>query len=381
MPLDHSWGMENQYATVDIREKIGYLTGLINPQAIADIFQRFTACPLSVSFIQKTGNAIGKAMEKRNSQIVEEAHKSETSLPEGTKTIAVGLDGVNIMLREKGTTQRRPRTRPGHDDPCEHGKSCYKNAGVAVISLYGDVPDNAAKPKSKSKSKHDSKSPKRLKSLYLARTPEERMKKLKSELETEVKHLMKIAPDTIRKVILMDGARGLWKYVTMDGGLFKNWIHIIDFHHACDTLSKLAESLFGKDSAKGKEWYRQYRLVLLDQKNGVRKLIRSIDYYISKLPDGKAKRKKSLRGFFARNVSRMNYAEYRRLGLPIGSGPVEAGCKTIVKARLCCSGMRWTRARAQHVLRIRTMIKNKRWDTAWNQCKYATACPKNVATN
>ena len=86
------WSMDGQYATVDIREQIAYMTGLINPQSIADIFQRFTGCPLSVSIIQKTGNAIGKAMDEANSQIVEQAHKAETGLPEGTNALVVGLD-------------------------------------------------------------------------------------------------------------------------------------------------------------------------------------------------------------------------------------------------------------------------------------------------
>ena len=51
--------------------------------------------------------------------------------------------------------------------------------------------------------------------------------------------------------------------------------------------------------------------------------------------------------YFVRNKKRMNYAFFRQEGLPIGSGPVEAACKTIVKARLCCSGMRWTRKRGR----------------------------------
>lgn len=393
VPLDHMWGMSGEYATVEIREKIGYLTGLINPQAIADIFARFTPCPLSVSFIQKTGNNIGQIMEEQNQQIVEQAHKQETALPKGTKTIAVGLDGVNIMLREKGTTQRRHRTRPGHDDATVHGKSCYKNAGVGVITIYGDVPTLLKSETKKSKrssqqsarsrkhSKQEQKSPKRLKSLYLARTPEAGMKTLKAELEAEIKHLLAIAPDTICKVILMDGARGLWKYITEKTGLFRDWVHIIDFHHACETLSKLAEWIFGKDSAVGKGWYDKYRKILLEQPWGVRKLIRSIDYHIAKLPKSKQEQKHSKRNFFAANARRMNYAQYRQQGMPIGSGPVEAGCKTIVKARLCCSGMRWTRTRAQHVLRIRTMIKNNRWDVAWNQCKYAATKAQESATN
>jgi len=71
--------------------------------------------------------------------------------------------------------------------------------------------------------------------------------------------------------------------------------------------------------------------------------------------------------FFRNNHRRMAYANFRARGLPIGSGPVEAAGKTLVKMRLCRSGMRWTRAGGQHVLTARTLIKSQRWDRAWNR--------------
>ena len=81
--------------------------------------------------------------------------------------------------------------------------------------------------------------------------------------------------------------------------------------------------------------------------------------------------------YFVNNQRKVNYAVFRSQGLPIGSGPVEAACKTIVKARLCCSGMRWTRRRAQEILRIRTTIKNNRWNVAWLVCKYTPTSATN----
>jgi len=70
--------------------------------------------------------------------------------------------------------------------------------------------------------------------------------------------------------------------------------------------------------------------------------------------------------FFSRNRHRMTYAAFRARGLPIGSGPVEAACKTLVNARLKRSGMRWTREGGQHVLNLRRHEKADRWDTFWN---------------
>ena len=71
------------------------------------------------------------------------------------------------------------------------------------------------------------------------------------------------------------------------------------------------------------------------------------------------------RTFFANNAHMMTYADFRRRGLPIGSGNVEAACKTLIKQRLCQSGMRWSSEGGQAILDPRTYIKSGRWDAMW----------------
>ena len=62
----------------------------------------------------------------------------------------------------------------------------------------------------------------------------------------------------------------------------------------------------------------------------------------------------------------MRYAEFPAVrGLPIGSGPVEAACKSLIKTRLCRSGMRWSKDGGQAVLDLRTYVKSNRWDSFW----------------
>ena len=69
--------------------------------------------------------------------------------------------------------------------------------------------------------------------------------------------------------------------------------------------------------------------------------------------------------FLGRNAERMRYTEFIRLGLPIGSGPVESACKNIVNARLKRSGMRWSIEGGQNVLNLRVHLKSDRWAPAW----------------
>ena len=70
-------------------------------------------------------------------------------------------------------------------------------------------------------------------------------------------------------------------------------------------------------------------------------------------------------GYLRNNRHRMGYAEAKAQNLPIGSGVVEAACKTLVTQRLKRSGMRWRHAGGQAILTLRALIQGKRFDSAW----------------
>ena len=72
--------------------------------------------------------------------------------------------------------------------------------------------------------------------------------------------------------------------------------------------------------------------------------------------------------YFTNHLHQMHYARYLEKGMPIGSGVTEAACKTLVKQRLCCSGMRWTSAGAQIILSLRALaLTPTRWDQFWQK--------------
>ena len=71
-------------------------------------------------------------------------------------------------------------------------------------------------------------------------------------------------------------------------------------------------------------------------------------------------------GYFGHNIERMDYAVFRAMRFPIGSGVTEAACKTLVKQRLCGSGMQWSRSGAQTVLTLRALLlSTSRWASPW----------------
>lgn len=69
--------------------------------------------------------------------------------------------------------------------------------------------------------------------------------------------------------------------------------------------------------------------------------------------------------YFANNRERMRYGRFRALGPFVGSGVVEAGCKTLVGQRLKQSGMRWTVRGAESIISLRCTEASGRWDEVW----------------
>ena len=179
-----------------------------------------------------------------------------------------------------------------------------------------------------------------------------------------------LVADDIVKILLMDGARGFWTYAD-ENPMYDDYIKVVDFYHAAEHLSRLAEALFGKGSKTGQLWYEKWLSKIKHDIGGIASMLRSAQRYAKerKLSRSKTDDFNTEITFFNRNQSRMDYALLVDQGLPIGSGPVEAACKMIVKTRFCQSGMRWGIQGGQNVMNIRVVQKSDQWNDTWRLFK------------
>jgi len=171
-------------------------------------------------------------------------------------------------------------------------------------------------------------------------------------------------------VFLGDGAAWVWKLARVN---FPKAICILDYYHACEHLTLLASALYGEGSALAKKRYRQWRKTLLKDK-----IPRIIAQATEDLPTRAQPRKlaKAQIAYFERNRSRMLYQTFRQAGYFIGSGVVEAGCKTVVGQRLKHSGMLWSRKGACHLLTVRCAWLSGWFDDFW---KHHSTTPQTLA--
>jgi len=206
--------------------------------------------------------------------------------------------------------------------------------------------------------------------------PEDGAPTLKAKFERELADTERGLGDVVVRIALCDGARALWKYID-ENPRYDDYEKLVDYHHTTEHLSKAAEAIFGKGTKQSQNWYDKYCEALKGEDDGPGRVLRSIDYYAQAKHLSKSRQEalQCERTFFRNNHHRMEYARFRREGWPIGSGPVEAACKSLVKTRLCRSGMRWSRNGGQHILTLRTYVKSNRWDIMWEKHKAALRHP------
>jgi hypothetical protein len=357
VPLDAAWGMEGQFATVEVRDATLYAVALGTPKEAETLLAKCALFQPSATAIKRMAKQMGQWLEQHEDEVLAEIRAGE-SIPDKTRVLCASMDGVNVLLSEPGKKKGRPNERP-HEGASKETPSptCYKNAMVGSVSFYGDVPEGTT-------------SPARLVSRYAARMPEDRAPTLKAKFERELEETESRLSDKVVRIVLCDGARGLWTYIG-ENPQYEDYEKLVDYHHTTEHLSKAAEAIFGKGSRKAQDWYDKYCSKLKGEDDAAGRVLRSLDYYERTVRLSKSRRAAldAERTFFTRNGQRMDYARFRRNGWPIGSGPVEAACKSVVKTRLCRSGMRWSRSGGQHILSLRTYVKSDRWNAMWSQYK------------
>ena len=159
-------------------------------------------------------------------------------------------------------------------------------------------------------------------------------------------------------VLLIDGAQGL---ENMGNDCFKGCVQIVDFYHAMEHAGLVLSALIGKDHPDYKKRLRRWAKRLLKDK--VQDLIKETRKECADKPQA-AEVEKEL-GYFVRNVKRMQYGTFRAKGYFIGSGVVEAGCKTLIGGRCKQSGMFWSESGAENILALRCIHSSRRLEEFW----------------
>jgi hypothetical protein len=162
--------------------------------------------------------------------------------------------------------------------------------------------------------------------------------------------------DTYEEVVFVsDGALWIWRLVEK---YFPQATQIVDWYHASQYLTPIAETAFGTGTQQAQQWLAQTRTDLWEGR--IPEVIQACRTFLSCSPSRPFAEKAIT--YYTNNEKRMDYARFRQQGYLIGSGTIESACKQIAAARLKCSGARWTLTGVIATAKARAAWLTKTWD-------------------
>ncbi len=151
-------------------------------------------------------------------------------------------------------------------------------------------------------------------------------------------------------VVTADGAAWIWR---LSAAYFPCAVQVVDWFHACQHLAEAAQARFPDDPLAAQRWTADLKALLF--KGEIHLILQHFDRYTLH----------NFADYFREHARRMQYAQFRAAGFPIGSGGVESGVKQF-KQRLTGPGMRWSRPALDRMVVLRSAVLSQTFDQLWD---------------
>ena len=340
-PLELCLGIVASNATPALAEQVGRLAAGQTQQEMLNTLQRDHHVCWSVQVLRQVTAAVsaGVAPHLRETQqqaLLRWLAQARQSRGRRRVILAVGRDGIMLPIRNEET--------------CKEG-------GVATLSVY----DRRGR---------------RLGTLYLGEMPQAKQVTLSAELTALIQGVLAACEGPLpRLVYLTDAGYHQTTYFEevlsqmedpRRAGQRLQWLWIVDYYHAASYVTKLAKVLFSQEETR-QAWARRMRRIMRDKDRGVIRVLHSAAQYYGRKrwTTEEAKDYTEAYNYLLKHCQEMKYSEYKRAGLPIGSGVTEAGCKVVFTQRFKQSGMTWGIEGGEVILRLRLAVLSGVWDEVY----------------
>jgi hypothetical protein len=336
-PLELRVGMIEGYWTPLAAKQASWAVAHLTPQESAELFELLGNMTPSKSTLDRLPKALSRHWEANRPTFEATLRKQET-IPEEAVSMAVSLDGVMAPMKDGKRQAKRQDALSKGKSPS--GPAGYQEVGCATVSYYDRLGE-------------------RLLTRRMARMPETHKATLKKQLTAEVLGALSQRPD-LQVVKVADGTADNWTYL---GETLPIGEEVLDFYHATEHLSDALGAAYGDGKPTYQERLATLSDVLRDAPQGVDSVIEALCRLRRRYPRRQAIHQAV--AYFREHRHRMRYHDLRAQLLPIGSGVVEAACKTLVSQRLKRSGMRWRVPGGQAILTFRALCQSERFERAW----------------
>jgi hypothetical protein len=337
-PADVELDIENTAFSPGVRR----MKAVVGPEAPFDHGRRqmqlLAGLEVTTKAVERTAEAIGENVAAREQQQIQRAVQLDLPivLGEPVPILYVQMDGTGVPVVKKETVGRKGKTdgQPAHTREvklgCVFTQTGWDQEGYAIRDADSTTYTGAIE------------------------TAEEFGKRIYLEAWNRGWNRAQ------KKVVMGDGAEWIWNLADQH---FPGAIQIVDLYHARQHLWELVRKLHPNDAVAQKAWMKVHQKRLLD-KGKIEKLVASLRS-ISSTNAEVLEKIRTESDYFERNAERMRYPKFRRQHLFVGSGVIEAGCKTVIGSRLKQSGMFWTVRGANAIIALRCCHLNNRFEDYW----------------
>jgi hypothetical protein len=337
VPMELRAGIVGGFWTPMAARQAAWVVSQMSPQTAEELFARVGNMTPSKSSLDRLPKLLAERWNDDRKGF-EATLRDAMTVPDEAVTVMASLDGVLAPMKDGGAAEKRAEAAARGQ--IAKGPAGYREVGCATLSFCD-------------------KEGKCLAAVRMARMPEPHKASLKEALKAELDVALAKRPD-LRLVKAADGANDNWSYLHSE---LPPGDEVVDFFHAAEHLNAAVAAAYGDGTVEARRRFNDLRHVLLEQDEGVGTVIRSLVHLRDKHP--RSARIVTELAYFRKRRHRMRYAEMKAQGLPIGTGVIEAACKTLVTQRLKQSGMRWGQEGGQAILNLRGWAQSERFDQAW----------------
>jgi len=301
--------------------------------------------PYSRSSFERVAHVVG-ALTVAAHQDIEDVLIDAYEIPEEAQTVSVSLDRVSVPMEE---AKARPVGRPKKGAAKKPVVRNFRMAYCGTLTL------------------HDEKS-EALHTIRYGCMPHGDVTGMRDRLVNDVATLMSKQP-ALQLELLCDGAPEMWNL--LESGFtaerFDAEIHeLVDLHHLTEKLGAAARVIDGDTDAGAR--MRRWKLSLLNRASAASTILAEL--IASGKEETRVGQERPVHAAItylqshSQDADRMNYRRARRLGLALGSGNVEATCKSLFEIRLKRCGSRWKESTGEHIVQLRSLALSDRWGPA-----------------
>jgi hypothetical protein len=334
-PLELQLGIVAGVATPALADRVALLSSDLTQRQLLEVLRSQHQVCWGAETLRKTAAAMSEGMnpfrhQAQVTKLLDLLQQAAATVGPRRIQLVVGRDGIMLPI-------------------C--GLKKYKEAATATLSVYNRWG-------------------KRLGTVYLGQMPQELQVALSDELTqllTDVLGQWQGAP--LRLSYITDAGFHPTEYFQsvlsqmpdpQRSGKYLEWEWVVDYYHACQYISNLAQVIFGP-GREAYAWSAKMRRTLKEKRGGVFRVLRSAGQLraIRGLV-GEESDYDSAYNYLRGHSSWMDYAERRRLRVPIGSGVTEAACKIVFSQRFKCAGMKWGET-STSILSLRVIALSGVW--------------------